>query len=128
MVYDHADEFDVIHNHCDYLAFPFARRSETPTVTTMHGRLDLAEVRRLNARFPEQHLVSISDANWLATVYNGIDVASYHFRPAPGDVAAGALIGLVVAVMLVLWLDNAMVLLRRLVDRLITLLRLPLPA
>ncbi len=93
MVYEHADEFDVIHNHCDYLAFPFGRRSETPTVTTMHGRLDLAEVRRLNARFPEQHLVSISDAqrealpdaNWLATVYNGIDVASYHFRPAPGD-------------------------------------------
>ncbi len=93
MVYEHAGEFDVIHNHCDYLAFPFARRSATPTVTTMHGRLDLPEVRRLAARFPEQHLVSISDAqrealpdaNWAATVYNGIDVASYHFRPEPGD-------------------------------------------
>ena len=62
MVYERADEFDIIHNHCDYFAFPFARRSATPTVTTMHGRLDLAEVRRLNARFPEQPLVSISDA------------------------------------------------------------------
>ncbi len=45
----------------------------------------------------------------------------------PGDVAAGALIGIVVAVLLVIWLDNAMVLLRRLADRLIRLLRLPLP-
>jgi len=93
MVYEHAGEFDVIHNHCDYLAFPFARRSATPTVTTVHGRLDLAEVRRLNTRFPEQRRVSISDAQrealpdayWLATVYNGIDVESYHFRPDPGD-------------------------------------------
>ncbi len=93
MVYERAAEFDVIHNHCDYLAFPFARRSATPTVTTMHGRLDLAEVRRLAARFPEQHLVSISDAqrgalpdaNWAATVYNGIDLTNYHFRPEPGD-------------------------------------------
>ena len=93
MVYEHANAFDVIHNHCDYLAFPFARRSDTPTVTTMHGRLDLAEVRRLDARFPEQRRVSISDAqrqalpdaNWFATVYNGIDIGNYHFRPDPGD-------------------------------------------
>ncbi len=93
MVYEHANAFDIIHNHCDYLAFPFARRSATPTVTTMHGRLDLAEVRRLNARFPEQRLVSISDAqrealldaNWLATVYNGIDLTNYHFHPEAGD-------------------------------------------
>ncbi len=93
MAYERAAEFDIIHNHCDYLAFPFARRSATPTVTTMHGRLDLAEVRRLNARFPEQRLVSISDAqraalpdaNWTATVYNGIDIGNYHFRPDPGD-------------------------------------------
>lgn len=93
MAYARADEFDLIHNHCDYLAFPFARRSTTPTVTTMHGRLDLPEVRRLNARFPEQPLVSISDAqrealpdaNWLATVYNGIDLGAYHFRPEAGN-------------------------------------------
>jgi glycosyltransferase involved in cell wall biosynthesis len=93
IAYERAREFDLIHNHCDYLAFPFARRSATPTLTTMHGRLDLPEVRRLNARFPEQPLVSISDhqrealphANWVATVYNGIDLDNYHFRPEPGD-------------------------------------------
>jgi glycosyltransferase involved in cell wall biosynthesis len=93
MVYERDGAFDIIHNHLDYLAFPFTRRATTPTVTTVHGRLDLAEVRRLNERFPEQHRVSISDAqrealpdaNWVATVYNGIDIDQYHFRPDPGD-------------------------------------------
>jgi glycosyltransferase involved in cell wall biosynthesis len=92
-VYRRADEFDVIHNHVDYLAFPFARLATTPTITTTHGRLDLAEVRRLYGHFAEQPLVSISDAqrlplpqqNWVATVYNGIDLASFRFQPDPGD-------------------------------------------
>jgi glycosyltransferase involved in cell wall biosynthesis len=92
-VYERAGEFDVIHNHLDYYAFPFARRSDTPTVSTMHGRMNLAEVRHLNDRFPEHCRISISDdqrralpeANWIATVYNGIDLSNYHFRPDPGD-------------------------------------------
>src|SRR5690349_10545283 len=33
-IYRQAHEFDVIHNHVDYLAFPFARLSPVPTVTT----------------------------------------------------------------------------------------------
>jgi len=92
-VYRQADQFDVIHNHIDYVAFPFARLSPTPTVTTVHGRLDLPEVQRLYRTFPEQPLVSISDAqrepvpelNWVATVYNAVDLDAYHFRPGPGD-------------------------------------------
>src|SRR6266851_6152388 len=36
-VYARAREFDVIHNHADYFAFPFARLTTTPTVTTLHG-------------------------------------------------------------------------------------------
>src|SRR4051812_15579069 len=58
--YRRAAEFDVIHNHSDYLAFAMARLAETPTVTTTHGRLDLPEVRRLYDFFPEQKLISIS--------------------------------------------------------------------
>src|SRR4051794_12841224 len=46
-VYARAADFDVIHNHNDYYAFPFARLTRTPTVTTTHGRLDLAEVKNL---------------------------------------------------------------------------------
>lgn len=92
-VYGRATEFDVIHNHNDYLGFAFARLATTPTVTTTHGRLDLAEVRRIYGYYPEQRLVSISNdqrrwlpaANWVATVYNAIDLANYHFRAEPGD-------------------------------------------
>lgn len=92
-VYRRAGEFDVIHNHVDYVAFPFARLSRVPTVTTTHGRLDLPEVRRLFGSFPEQRLVSISYAqrdpvpelNWIGNVYNAIDIEQYHFRPDYGD-------------------------------------------
>lgn len=92
-VYRRAGDFDVIHNHVDYLSFPFARLTPTPTVSTAHGRLDLPEVQRVYGVFPEQALISISDAqrarlplaNWLATVYNGIDPKKFHFRPDAGD-------------------------------------------
>jgi glycosyltransferase involved in cell wall biosynthesis len=92
-VYRRAAEFDVIHNHVDYLAFPFARLAATPTVSTAHGRLDLPEVQRVYGVFFEQALVSISDAqrersprsNWVATVHNGIDLTNFHFRSDPGD-------------------------------------------
>lgn len=92
-VYRRASEFDVIHNHVDYLAFPFSRLSSVPTITTAHGRLDLAEVRRLYDMFREHRLVSISNdqashlphANWIANIYNGIDVQNLKFRSKPGD-------------------------------------------
>ena len=90
--YRRADKFDVIHNHVDFFAFPFARLTPTPTVTTTHGRLDMRRTQQIIERFPEQPLVSISDAQrdpvpnqcWVATVYNGIDLSNYHFRPNHG--------------------------------------------
>jgi glycosyltransferase involved in cell wall biosynthesis len=92
-VYQRAQDFDLIHNHVDYYAFPFARLSPTPTVSTAHGRLDLEEVVRLYAHFPEHPLVSISAAqrdrlgraNWVATVYNGIALEHFRFQPRVGD-------------------------------------------
>jgi glycosyltransferase involved in cell wall biosynthesis len=92
MAYARSEEFDIIHNHVDYFAFPFAHLSRTPTITTMHGRLDLPEVRRVNGFFRSHPLVSISraqrahlpQANWVATVHNGIEVESFTFRPQPG--------------------------------------------
>lgn len=95
-VFDAADEFDVIHNHVDYLAFPFSRFSRTNMITTAHGRLDIPEVQSVYRHFWDAGLVSISndqraplaDARWLATVYNGIDFSSYRFRREPGTYLA----------------------------------------
>jgi glycosyltransferase involved in cell wall biosynthesis len=92
-VYRRAGEFDVIHNHIDYVAFPVAHVSATPTISTTHGRLDLPEVRRVYQTFSALPLVAIShdqrtylpDANWVATVYNAVDLDHYRFRPDPGD-------------------------------------------
>ena len=52
-VYARADEFDVIHSHLDLWTFPFAKSVATPTVLTMHGRLDLASVQRLLPLYPD---------------------------------------------------------------------------
>jgi glycosyltransferase involved in cell wall biosynthesis len=89
-------EFDLIHSHLDFLAFPCADLVETPTVTTLHGRLDLPDLRRLYARFPHMPVVSISDnqrrplpeANWAGTVYNAVDIPKLEFNPRGGDYLA----------------------------------------
>jgi glycosyltransferase involved in cell wall biosynthesis len=91
--YRRAEEFDLIHNHLDYFAFPVADVCPTPTLTTTHGRLDLPEVRRVYRTFPTLPLVAISEAqraslpgvNWVDVVYNGVDLDHYRFRPDPGD-------------------------------------------
>jgi glycosyltransferase involved in cell wall biosynthesis len=93
MVFDRAGEFDLIHNHLDYYALPFARFVRTPVVTTLHGRLDLPDLPAFYRRYREAPLVSISDsqreplawANWAATVYNGMDLAPYTFSARQGE-------------------------------------------
>ncbi len=89
-------EFDIIHSHLDFLAFPCAKLVGTPTVTTLHGRLDLADLPRIYARFPTMPVVSISDrqraplptARWMGTVYNAVDVERLRFYPRAGSYLA----------------------------------------
>jgi len=90
------DAFDVIHSHLDFLAFPYAELVSPPTVTTLHGRLDLPDLPRIYARFPTVPVISISNeqrrplprAHWVATVYNGIDTNVLRFDPHGGDYLA----------------------------------------
>jgi len=75
-----AHEFDVIHCHIDYLGFPLLRRLGTPSLTTLHGRLDLPELPPLYRLYGDIPVVSISDsqrvplpeANFVATVLHGL--------------------------------------------------------
>lgn len=88
--------FDVIHSHLDYFGFPLARITPSPVVTTLHGRLDQPELQPLYGAFPDVPLVSISDAqrrpvpsaNWVDTVYHGIDLESFTFRDKQGEYLA----------------------------------------
>jgi len=95
-VYENADDFDVIHGHIDYWSFPFARLSRTPTVSTMHGRLDIVDLKPVYGRYRTVPLVSISDAqrpplafmNWVATVYHGLPRDLLTFSKGPGKYLA----------------------------------------
>lgn len=90
-VFQQASEFDVIHSHIDYLPFPMARRSPTPVVATLHGRLDIPDLIPLYREFSEQPLVSISDAqrrplpgaHWVRTVYHGLPEGLYALNETP---------------------------------------------
>lgn len=92
-VFRRAWEFDVIHNHNDYLAFPYLADCPTPVVTTMHGRCDGPELRAVLRSFPEAALVSISRAqqacapegSWVGTVHHGIRTERLPFDPLGGD-------------------------------------------
>ncbi|MCC7107016.1 MAG: glycosyltransferase family 4 protein [Chloroflexi bacterium] len=89
-------EFDLVHSHLDFLTFPAAQLVHTPTVTTLHGRLDLPDLRRIYARFSDQPVVSISNdqrrplpgAHWVATVYNGVDTSALKLHPEGGHYLA----------------------------------------
>src|SRR5690606_28641452 len=61
--------------------------------TTLHGRLDLPDLKPFYAAFPEIPLVSISHSqrapmppvNWLGTVYHGLPRDLLPFTPVPKD-------------------------------------------
>src|SRR5262245_5226201 len=55
-------DFDVIHSHLDIWAMPFGAVSSIPTVTTLHGRLDLPMLTPVLGMYPVLPLVSISVA------------------------------------------------------------------
>jgi glycosyltransferase involved in cell wall biosynthesis len=79
-VRERAEEFDVLHFHIDLFHFPLFRSLAAQTLTTLHGRQDLADLKPFYSRFSEMPLISISDdqrkplphANFVATIHHGI--------------------------------------------------------
>ena len=92
-----ADEFDVIHFHVDLLQYPLFRDLKHKCVTTMHGRLDIADCFPIYNAFPEMPLISISysqrepmprGVNWLANIYHGLGSSACSFHPDKGKYLA----------------------------------------
>ncbi len=94
-----ASDFDVIHLHIDYLAYPLMRRLGVPFLTTLHGRLDLPELPGIYHTFADVPVVSISDSqrvplrgpNYVGTVYHGLP--QQLLMPGPGEGGYLAFIG-----------------------------------
>ena len=86
-----ADQFDILHYHVDVLHYPLSHDFASRTITTMHGRLDIPELKRVHAAFSGFPLVSISNdqrlpmppVKWAGTVYHGLPRDLLPFITAP---------------------------------------------
>jgi len=91
-----ATQFDVLHFHTDYAHFPVTRALQLPSLTTLHGRLDLPDLVRLYQQFDRLPLVSISQSQrqplgrvqWIGNVYHGLPINSFRLNPRGGDYLA----------------------------------------
>jgi glycosyltransferase involved in cell wall biosynthesis len=87
--FEHAAEFDLIHSHYDFMALGYTRLVKTPVLTTIHG-FSSPQIMPVYEKYRDGNFVSISDAdrspalNYLATVYNGIDLTLYPQRTVRG--------------------------------------------
>jgi glycosyltransferase involved in cell wall biosynthesis len=92
-----AQDFDVLHFHIDLMHAPVVRSMAERTLTTLHGRLDLPDLRPFFTVFPRLPLVSISNAqrlplppvNWAGTVYHGLprDLLTFQEKTGQGYLA-----------------------------------------
>ncbi len=85
------DQFDVLHFHIDLLHAPLIHDFADRTATTLHGRLDLPDLKPFYDTFGKLPLVSISHdqrrpiaaANWAGNVYHGLPPDLLPFREHP---------------------------------------------
>ena len=85
-----AREFDLLHNHYDFLPLTYASLVATPMLTTIHGFSGEQILPVYRAFDGGAHYVSISDADrhpdlhYLVTVHHGVDLAELTFQPLTG--------------------------------------------
>ena len=94
MAYKNADKFDIIHNNTypDYVAFPAAYSSTTPTVTTLHTPFNIENTRLFEA-YKDLNFVPISNnqrrslpgLNYTRTIYHGVPVNKFPFKKTHGN-------------------------------------------
>ena len=86
-----AHQFDLIHNHFDFLPLTYSGLVKTPFLTTIHGFSSpqiLPVYQKYNRR---TWYVSISDANrhpsldYVRTVYNGVRTSDFRFNSRPHE-------------------------------------------
>jgi len=90
-VFEHAEDFDIIHNNFDFLPLTYTGLITTPVVTTIHGFSSpgiLPVYKKYNSKV---FYVSISDADrsaeldYIKTIHHGIDIKQFDFQPDPDD-------------------------------------------
>jgi glycosyltransferase involved in cell wall biosynthesis len=88
-LFEHADEFDLIHNNFDFLPLTYTGLINTPVIATIHGFSSpgiLPVYRKYNKKV---FYVSISDADrspdldYIKTIHHGIDINQFDFQQEP---------------------------------------------
>lgn len=90
-VFEHAGEFDLIHNNFDFLPLTYSGLISTPVITTIHG-FSSPKIYPVYQKYNDRAFyVSISKADrldsldYVANVYHGIDISQFTFQPRPGE-------------------------------------------
>ncbi len=84
-------DYDLIHNHASWRLLLFGHQIKTPILTTHHGPLSYRYQNIIFRKYKEYPYVSISnnqrrdfpDLNFLATVYNGINIGLFPYFENP---------------------------------------------
>jgi glycosyltransferase involved in cell wall biosynthesis len=90
-LFDHADEFDIIHNHFDFLPLTYSGLTNTPVITTIHGFSSVGILPVYKKYNGSTFYVSISNADrspeldYIKTIYHGIDLQQFDFQAEPDD-------------------------------------------
>jgi glycosyltransferase involved in cell wall biosynthesis len=85
--FEEADQFDLIHNHFDFLPLMWSRLVTTPMVATIHGFSSTDILPAYRAYDDRVHYVAISEADrqpdltYTATIHHGINLDDFPYRP-----------------------------------------------
>jgi len=89
-VFERAREFDLIHNHFDFLPLTYSGLVQTPVLTTIHG-FSSHRILPVYEKYNNQtYYVAISHAdrnprlNYLATIYHGVSLEDFRLQPEHG--------------------------------------------
>jgi glycosyltransferase involved in cell wall biosynthesis len=89
-VFERSADFDLIHNHFDFLPLTYSALIETPVLTTIHGFSSPSIIPVYKKYNDRSHYVAISEADkspeldYLATIHHGIDVGQFPFANSEG--------------------------------------------
>lgn len=90
-VFEHANEFDLIHNHFDFLPLSYSRLVNTPLITTIHG-FSSPRILPVYKKYNQSvHYVSISESDrdpeldYISTIHHGIDLKQFTFNSTPDE-------------------------------------------
>lgn len=87
---EQAAEFDIIHNHFDFLPLAWSRMMRTPVITTIHGFSSEQIIPVYKKYNSNSFYVSISNSDrhpsleYLDTVYNGINEEQFDYGKGEG--------------------------------------------